>query len=59
MDLIRDLSPSIGGFVHILVTVCYLSKFAVMRALKTETIAEVIGNLQDSIYLEIGLPDII
>ena len=47
MDLICDLSPSIEGFVHVLVTVCYLSKYIVVRSLKTKTTAEVIENLQD------------
>ena len=50
--------PSTEGFVHILVTVCYLSKYVAVRPLKTKTTTEVIENLQD-IYLETGLPDII
>ena len=58
MDLICNLSPSTEGFVHVLVTVCYLSKYVAVRPLKTKTTTEVIENLQD-IYLETGLPDII
>ncbi|KAI6653114.1 hypothetical protein LOD99_3950 [Oopsacas minuta] len=58
MDLICDLPVSSEGFKHVLVTVCYLSKFVVVRPLKREPSEEVIQNLQD-IYATMGLPDII
>ena len=58
MDLICDLPESSEGFKHVLVTVCYLSKFVVVRPLKRKTSEEVIQNLQD-IYVTMGIPDII
>ena len=58
MDLICDLLETISGYRHILVTVCYLSKYVVARALKSKTSKEVIDNLKD-IYLDVGLPNII
>ena len=57
MDLC-DFPETPDGYKHILVTVCYLSKYVVARALKRKTTDEVIRELQD-IYLELGLPDII
>ena len=57
MDLC-DLPETPEGYKHILVTVCYLSKYVVARPLKGKTTDEVIRQLQD-IYLELGLPDII
>ena len=56
MDLICDLSESDDGYKHILVPVCFLSKYVVVRPLKTKTSQEVIQNLKD-IYLDMGLPD--
>ena len=58
MDLICDLPVSEEGYRHVLVTVCYLSKYVVIRPLKSKTSDEVIENLKD-IYLDIGLPDVI
>ena len=58
MDLICDLPESEEGYKHILVTVCYLSKYVAVRPLKTKTSQEVIQNLKD-IYLDMGLPYII
>ena len=58
MDLICDLSVSEDGYKHVLVTVCYLSKYVVVKSLKTKTSEEIIENLKD-IYLDIRLPDII
>ena len=58
MDLICDLPVSSEGFKHVLVTVCYLSKFVVVRPLKRKTSEEVIQNLQE-IYVTMGLPEII
>ena len=58
MDLICDLPETSEGYKHVLVTVCYLSKYVVARPLKSKTTSEVIAQLED-IYLELGLPDII
>ena len=58
MDLICDLAESEEGYKHILVTVCYLSKYVVTRPLKSKTSEEVVNNLKD-IYLDVGLPNII
>ena len=58
MDLICDLPESEDCYKHILVTVCYLSKYVVVRPLKTKTSQEVIQNLKD-IYFDMGLADII
>ena len=57
MDLICDFSESEDGYKHILVTVCYLSKYVAVRPLKSKTSEEVIKNLKN-IYLDMGLPDI-
>ena len=46
------------GYLHILVAVCYLSKFVVARPLKRKTSAEVIDGLRD-LYLTYGVPGII
>ena len=53
-----DLPETPDGYKHVLVTVCYLSKYVAARPLKTKTTTEVIQQLQD-IFLELGLPDII
>ena len=58
MDLICDLSESEDGYKHILVTVCYLSKYVAVPPLKSKISEEVIKNLKN-IYLDMGLPDII
>ena len=58
MDLICDLTESVEGYKHILVNVCYLSKYVVARTLKTKTSEEVVRNLKD-IHLVMGLPNII
>ena len=58
MDLICDLCESEDGYKRVLVIVCYLSKYVVVRPLKTKTSEEVIQNLKD-VYLDMGLPDII
>ena len=57
MGLICDLSEGEDGYKHVLVPVCYLSKYVVVHPLKSK-ISEVIQNLKD-IYLDMGLPDII
>ena len=51
-------SESEDGYKHVLVIVCYLSKYVVVRPLKTKTSEEAIQNLKD-VYLDMGLPDII
>ena len=58
MDLICDLCESEDSYKHVLVSVCYVSKYVVVRPLKTKTSEEVIKNLKD-VYLDMGLPDII
>ena len=51
MDLICDFSEGEDGYTHILVTVCYLSKYVAVRHLKSKTSEEVINNLKD-IYFD-------
>ena len=58
MDHICDFSDSNDGYRHILVNVCYLSKYVAVRPLKSNTSEEVIQNLKN-IYIDMGLPDII
>ena len=58
MDLICDFSESEDGYKHILVTVCYLSKYVAVRPHKSKTSEEVIKYLKN-IYLDMGLPAII
>ena len=58
MYLVCDLPTTAEGYKHILVTVCYLSKYVMARPLKMNTSEEVISPLQD-IYLEVGVPKII
>ena len=58
MDFIRDLCESKDGYKHLLVIVCYLSKYAVVRPLKTKTSEEVIQKFKD-VYLDMGLSDVI
>ena len=53
-----DLPMTTEGYKHILVTVCYLSRYVLARPLKTKTSEEVITALQD-IYLEVGVPKIV
>ena len=48
------------GYLHILVAVCYLSKFviATRKPLKAKRSSEVIEKLR-SMYLTLGIPDIV
>ena len=55
IDLISDFDDEM---YHILVTVCYLSKFICERPLKTKTSREVISNLRER-FLTYGQPLII
>ena len=52
------MSRTAFGFQHILVIVCYLSKFVIARPLKTKTSREILDCLQD-IYLSLGVPKIL
>ena len=52
------MTPDSFGFQHILVIVCYLSKFVVAHPLKTKTSREVLNRLQD-IFLTFGVPKVI
>ena len=52
------MSRTTQGFLHIVVIVCYLTKFVVARALKTKTSKEILGCLQE-IYLTFGVPKIL
>ena len=46
------------GYLHLLVAVCYLSKYVVARPLKSKRSSEVINRLRN-IYLTLGTPQII
>ena len=59
MDFILShFSESEDGYKHILLSVCYLSKYVAVRPLKSKTSEEVIKNPKN-IYLDMRLPDII
>ncbi|KAI6660171.1 PEP-CTERM domain protein [Oopsacas minuta] len=58
IDLVRNKSRTVLGFQHILVIVCYLSKFVIARPLKTKTSKEILDCLQ-VIYLSFGVPKIL
>ena len=58
IDLVCELPVNSTGFRHILVIVCYLTKFVAARALKSKTTIEVLDKLQD-IYLTYGVPKVI
>ena len=55
---VPSVYPDTDGYLHILVIVCYLSKYILARPLFDRTTDSVIAALQD-IYLEVGVPDII
>ena len=57
VDLFVDMPTDERGYKHVLVAVCYLSKYVVARPLKTKTTAEVVAVLL-SIYLTFGIPNI-
>ena len=57
MDLFVDMPPNEFGYRHVLVVVCYLSKYVVARPLETKTTSEVVAKLLD-IYLTFGVPEI-
>ena len=48
------MSRTTQGFLHIVVIVCYLTKFVVARPLRTKTSTEILGCLQE-IYLTFGV----
>ena len=58
IDLICNMPINTFGFQHILVIVCYLSKFVIARPLKTKTSKEILERLEE-IYLTFGVPKII
>ena len=58
MDLITDLPDNPEGYIHVLVVVCYLTKFVAARALQSKTTKSVINALSE-IYLIYGVPAII
>ena len=58
MDIVTDLPSNSQGYNHILVVVCYLSKFVAARPLLTKTTQSVIDALTE-IYLTFGVPAII
>ena len=49
---------STDGYLHLLVAICYLSKYVIARPLKSKRSCEVIDQLR-SIYLTLGTPEII
>ena len=58
MDLICNLPMTQDGYLHLLVAVCYLSKYVIARPLKSKCTKEAIDKLR-SIYLTLGIPEII
>ena len=58
MDLVTDLPLNSQGYKHLLVVVCYLSKFVAARALFSKTTKSVTDALSE-IYLIYGVPTII
>ena len=55
IDLVNNKPANEFGYVHILVVVCYLSKFVVACPLKIKTSAEVLAEFR-GIYLTFGVP---
>ena len=45
------------GYKHVLVVICYSSKYVVARPLRTKTSAKVVAELV-SVYLTYGVPNI-
>ena len=58
IDLISDFGAVNDEFKHILVAVCYLSKFICARPLKSKTNREVISNLTE-IFVIYGQPEVL
>ena len=56
VDLVCDLPRSKDGYLHLLIAVCYLSKYA--RPLRSKRSRDVIDQVND-IYLTFGTPEII
>ena len=50
IDLVCDLLANKEGYKHLLVTVCYLSKFCAVRPLRTKTSKEVLTQLKKYLY---------
>ena len=55
MDLFVEMPQNEFGYEHVLVIVCYLSKYVIARPLKTRTSAEVVAELLN-VYLTFGVP---
>ena len=55
IDLICNMPKNPEGYQHILVAVCYLSKFVVARPLRFKTTKEVLDQLV-TIYMTYGVP---
>ena len=58
IDLVCNMPRTTQGFLHIVVIVCYLTKFVIARPLMTKTSREILGCLQE-IYLTFGVPKIL
>ena len=58
VDLVCDLPISKDGNLHLLVAICYLSKYVIARPLKSKRSRDVIDQLRN-IYLTLGTPEII
>ena len=52
------MSRTAQGFLHIVVIVCYLTKFVVARPLRIKTSREILGCLEE-IYIPFGVPKIL
>ena len=58
VDLVCDLPISKDGYLHLLVAICYLSKYVIARPLRSKRSRDVIDQLRN-IYLTLGTPEII
>ena len=57
MDLFVEMPENEFGYKHVLVIVCYLSKYVIARPLKTRTSAEVVAEVLN-VYLTFSVPKI-
>ena len=57
IDLFVDMPENSLGYKHVLVAVCYLSKYVIAHPIRTKTTAEVVAELL-KIYLTYGVPKI-
>ena len=49
VDLVCDLPRSKDGYLHLLIAVCYLSKYVVARPLRSKRSRDVIDQVNDII----------